>query len=330
MHYFERTKDKLAIVGFATATRDMAPWDNPDYEIWSLNEAPNFPFIKRFDRLFQLHPRWDFSRENCANDHNHFHWLRNVSEPCRLCKGHGTLVVKEEAVKCPANGCNNGIYTPLPNRDTTLCVYMQEEHPDIPHSVKYPLKEAAEVLDLNGYKYFTSSFAYMITLAYMMGFRHVEIYGFEMGASTEYHYQRPNAEYLLGYFKGLGMNIVVPDGSTLRHGLLYGYENMRTGYRQQMDMRIAVLEAQLKVEETNSSVMLGRVVAAKEHGITDTKYETEYQNQIGLVNVIKGALRETKNLISLYDTYFIVGSEAETNAVRKDTDKHVGTVYKAQ
>jgi len=51
-----RLKDKLAIVGFADGHRDLAPFDDPDYEIWGLNRLHVVLPGKRFDRWFELHP----------------------------------------------------------------------------------------------------------------------------------------------------------------------------------------------------------------------------------------------------------------------------------
>ncbi len=47
-------RTKVAIVGF-TPTRDQAPYPNPDFEIWALNDL--FEAIPRVDRLFQIHSR---------------------------------------------------------------------------------------------------------------------------------------------------------------------------------------------------------------------------------------------------------------------------------
>jgi len=60
---FPRTKPKIAIVGFAPS-RVLTPWDDPDYEIMSLNEGYNLPWFKKdADRWLQIHPRWDWSKE---------------------------------------------------------------------------------------------------------------------------------------------------------------------------------------------------------------------------------------------------------------------------
>ena len=47
---------KLALVGMNVRTRANAPFDDPDFEIWTLNESYTGAWMKRYDVLFQLHP----------------------------------------------------------------------------------------------------------------------------------------------------------------------------------------------------------------------------------------------------------------------------------
>lgn len=325
----KRTKDKVALVAFAPTTRDLAPWDDPDYEIWILNEGYNFPWVKRFDRLFQIHPRWDVFRLDNANDPNHGLWLQNKSGPCVNCKGTGKLS------QGACGRCVDGVYTPPANRSSVKSIFMQKQWDDIPNSVEFPLNEVTNLLPLNGQKYFASSFAYMLSLAFLMGFPRVEIYGFEMGTNTEYSYQRPNAEYLMGLYQGKGLDIYLPKESTLRKSLLYGYQNMRTGYRQQLDMRVAVLDLQLKKEQQILDNLTGQVqLAATIENMDPAKRDelsATYGKQMGLVNVVRGAKLETENLTRLYDTYFIDNDDIEfdPSLIREDTKKHVETTYSA-
>lgn len=69
----DKTRNKLAIVGFAEATRMMAPFDNDEYEIWGLNHL--YPFIPRWDRWFELHdPGW--MADNLKIWKEYDEWLR--------------------------------------------------------------------------------------------------------------------------------------------------------------------------------------------------------------------------------------------------------------
>lgn len=322
--HFMRTKDTVALCGFAPSSRELAPWDNPEVEIWCLNEAANFPWTKRIDRLFQIHPRWDITRDNNANDWNHWSWLRNEPARCNLCRGTGTLKTEDKEIPCTANGCKDGTYEPLPGREKIKTIYTMETYLDVPGSVKYPLRQAIKYL---GAKYFTSSFGYMMVLAVMMGFKRIECYGFDMGSGTEYHYQRPNAEYLIGWARGRGVDVYIPEVSVLAKGPLYAYENMRTGYRQQLDMRLAVLNVQLENRKNEQLVAQGRLQMATDAGLESAQDEnSKYNRANAMVNFIKGAITETENLISLYDTYFVVGADGEHKVYRADMD-NVGVQY---
>lgn len=68
-----RKRKAVALVGFAPSTRHLAPYDDPDVEIWTLNEA--HLTIPRFDRLFQMHPRWEW--ECSLRDSAYADWLRS-------------------------------------------------------------------------------------------------------------------------------------------------------------------------------------------------------------------------------------------------------------
>jgi len=98
----ERTgKSTVAIVGFSKDTRHLAPYDDEDTEIWSLNEAGRKPWMKRWDRWFQIHPRDSFARKDNPYDPDHLEWLKSQTKP----------------------------------------IYMHEHYDFIPSSVKYPLTE---------------------------------------------------------------------------------------------------------------------------------------------------------------------------------------------
>ena len=91
---------KLAIVGSGPETRDLAPFDDNDYEIWIFNEAATSPWCKRWDAVFQMHEPELYKGHN-TKDPNHWGWLQ---------QSHGKPI------------------------------YMQEVDPLVPDSVNYPLE----------------------------------------------------------------------------------------------------------------------------------------------------------------------------------------------
>jgi len=99
---------KVALVGFSTATRHQAPFEDESVEIWGCNEGYVLPF-PRIARWFQLHNYQTFSRENNQNDLNHYAWLKSV---------------------------------------TDFPIYMQRVYPNIPMSVQYPIDAIVEYFGL--------------------------------------------------------------------------------------------------------------------------------------------------------------------------------------
>src|SRR3989304_5529841 len=100
-------RTKVAIVGFASSSRDMAPYGDESFEIWSLNHA--YGHVPRWDRWFEIHPRAHFQRDlmrdGLAQDGaRHVGWL-----------------AKEPASARP--------------------IYCQERYDDIPASVRWPRAE---------------------------------------------------------------------------------------------------------------------------------------------------------------------------------------------
>jgi hypothetical protein len=104
-------------------------------------------------------------------------------------------------------------------------IYMLEKYEDIPTSMRFPIEVAVKYR-----KYFTSSIAYMLGMAYHSFVttgkpKRVELYGIHMAAAEEYMDQRPACEYWIGRMEGAGMSVDAgPDGALLISMGLYGYE----------------------------------------------------------------------------------------------------------
>jgi hypothetical protein len=158
----------LAIVGSHPDTRENAPFDDPNYEIWLFNEAPQKPEVyKRWDASLQIHlPEVYSSTENWVNK-DHWEWLQ---------QDHG------------------------PDKK----IYMQEVDPRVPNSVRYPMEG---VRSLVPYKYLRSSPAMFLALAIYLGYKDISLYGSELSSNTEYHYQAINYAFWIGFAHGYGVNL---------------------------------------------------------------------------------------------------------------------------
>lgn len=94
--------------------------------------------------------------------------------------------------------------------DIGLPLYMREQY--FPHVIRYPVEDVIRTI---GRDYFNSSIAYMFALALHKGFGEIGLWGVGMKANTEYQYQRPNMEWLLGLAQGMGVKVYMPEGTPL-------------------------------------------------------------------------------------------------------------------
>ena len=175
----------LAIVGSHPDTRELAPYDDPDYEIWLFNEAAMKPEVyRRWDGLLQIHiPEVYTSTTNWVNK-DHWNWLQQDHGPDKR-------------------------------------IFMQDVDLRVPNSVKYPLEE---ILSLVPFKYLRSSPAMALALAIYLGYQHIELFGSNLSSNTEYHYQATNYTFWIGFALGRGIDLRMECWKEEFDQPIYGYE----------------------------------------------------------------------------------------------------------
>ena len=227
-YVFECKNDTVAVVGFASQSRSYTPWNNPKIDLAGLNEElawgewfgnkdPNMRWWKAPEEnvslWYQLHNHATFSRSENHNDPQHYEWLKQKH--------------------------------PFP-------IFMQEKYPDVPSSVKFPVEDIQkEFRTPDGKIYFTSSISYIMCHLYMLGYKRIEVYGFEMASNTEYAFQRPNASWIAGRLRARGIDIYVPPMSNFLAGKLYAFEDNWVGWNQDMEInRTKIVNEQHKLNAT--------------------------------------------------------------------------------
>lgn len=177
----------LAIVGGHRDTRDQAPYNSGDFDIWTFNEAPQADWCLRWDACFQLHrPTVYTSPQNWSNK-LHWDWLQ---------QDHGDRVI-----------------------------WMQERDARVRNSKRYPLDEIIGSIPGGSMRWFDSSPAYALALAIYQGYEGVELYGMSLASNTEYNYQLRNWNFWVGVALGVGVEVVIKCGKNndFGNGILYGY-----------------------------------------------------------------------------------------------------------
>lgn len=201
---------KLAIVGSHPATREKAPYDDPEYEIWLFNEAPQKPEIyRRWDASFQMH--------------------------------------RPEVYASPNNWVNKGHWDWLQQKHGEKQIWMQEVDPRVPNSVKYPMEG---VLSLVPYHYIRSTPALALALAIYLGYKDISLYGSELTSNTEYHYQATNLAFWIGLAHGLGIDFHLECWQSEFWQPIYGVEGEMQIPKEYFEKRAAELGATWKVAET--------------------------------------------------------------------------------
>jgi hypothetical protein len=123
-------------------------------------------------------------------------------------------------------------------------VVMQKTHNNIPYSVEFPLEKAIKHMET---KYFTNSISYMLAFASLCGYKEIHIYGVNMAHASEYGHQKSSCEYFVGFLRGKGINIIIPEQSDLlRTTHLYGYELFDVEMAKIMRTKIHELKANIK------------------------------------------------------------------------------------
>lgn len=193
------TKKKIAIVGFSDSTRMDAPFDDPEWEIWTLNMHAGLP---RVDRRFEQHDR------------------KTIDDEDRDLSGAFLKMLRDEAIP---------VYMLDVQPDIPTSVRFPIDDFVATFGAFSPKISAG---------YCESSFGYMIGLAIML-FRanrvnpwlpegeEIGIFGVDLTLNEEYAYQRPNAEMFCGLAMGSGITLHVPAASAIfssAGGGLYGYQ----------------------------------------------------------------------------------------------------------
>lgn len=187
----------VAIVGFGP-TRNLAPWDDPTWEKWLCNRLPLQPGIGPWDRHFDPH--------HLAWTESHFAALQGKPE----------LWTEYRDWMAADHGPDKLLYIPDPQ-------------PWMPNSVRLPVEELVAHV---GRSYFTSAIAWQIGMALLLGARQIGLWGIDFKTDTEYGFERPCAEWLLGIAQGRGVEVVLPHGAgILNNGFaepLYGVAENET------------------------------------------------------------------------------------------------------
>lgn len=208
----------VAIVGSHFRHNYLAPFDNPNVDIWTFNAAPIQPWCKRTTASFEIHGPEEYTTP-LIEDSDYWKYLQSTEN---------TVYMAETDPRVPASK-----------------VYPLQ---DIICSLLSNIKRGDESL-----KYFTSSPCYAVALAIYLGYERIEMYGIEMETNSEYIYQKAALALWWGIAGGRGIELYIPPQCNLFSAPLYGYDDDRTVIgREDFEEHSKILEIQ--VFETASAM----------------------------------------------------------------------------
>jgi len=158
--------------------------------------------------------------------------------------------------------------------------------------------------------YLSSTIAYELALAIHEGFAEIHIYGVDLNTESEYAWQKPGVEYLIGVAVGRGIKVVIPDNCALLKAPLYGrgYLSERGEYMsyEQLERRLQALLRERERRQEELAIAKGarmelsfvhdQMVPGLDHEIMDDRRKRMDQNLVAVRDKVKelsGQIDET-------------------------------------
>lgn len=236
----------IALVGY-TSSRMEAPFDDPAWELYGMNNLHMFMDPGKFTRWYNLH-----TPKEIEVDKEHLDWLRSWTK-------YPIFIMD------PMEGMTEPDGSPIP----TLA-----ERTGWPAAVAFPRKNIEAMFG----SYFTNTVSWQIAHVlyeaitneqYMLN--RLGLFGIDMAVGTEYADQRPSVEYFLGLAKGMGVDVTLPlTSDLLKCAYVYGASD-DNGFAAKIGVRLEELTAR-KVEIEGQVQQLQHAHAATCGAIDSLRY----------------------------------------------------------
>jgi hypothetical protein len=232
---FDGVVDKVAIVGFSPSTRNLAPFNDPSFEMWGMNSL--FQFLPGpWHRWIELHG------QKHLNEIHKESWpkIQNFFKTCNI-----PIYMQDHYEEYPTS-----VKYPLEEINAMF------QWDDVKPGLDY---------------YYESTVAYLIALALYentireVPFKEIHLYGIDMVHETEWGFQRPNTEFFIGWAMGKGVKFHMPKDCALMSPLwLYAYEEKPFDVGEAMSEGIGKREKELdailaKKEEEHMNALCQKV-----------------------------------------------------------------------
>jgi len=227
---------KIALIGKAPSSALLAPYDDPDWEVWTLSTLASAKEVPRWDRHFELHDLRIITNETHGN---YRAWMAEQTRPIFL-------------RDAPPPEFKSGVQYPLGD------VLRRFERLA---GVRYLTNTVSMMLALALYEHSCEG----------CGIARIGLWGIDMAQhglekggnngpfSSEYAKQRPSVEYWIGIAEGLGIKVTVPEQSDLlKTACIYGYQHTESFLKfhaRQNELHQRIAHAQQREEAAHNEAV---------------------------------------------------------------------------
>ena len=199
----ERRK-KIAVCGFASASRHRMPVTDPGWEIWSLNQLNRH--IPRADRHFDIHYKWEEGN------------VPGTDHPRVLAQFPGPVYMVD-----PPESIPTGVRFPIEKMIAKFGDYYTST---VACMLALAINEIDELVEERvGTDALTPTALRGLYNEYCIG-----IFGIDLVVGTEYFYQKACVEYYIGQACGRGLTVYLPPETALcKQTHRYGWQEEQAG-----------------------------------------------------------------------------------------------------
>ena len=186
-------RNRIAVVGFASNTRDEAPFKDTSWEIWGLNNLHTF--VPRWDRWFEMHDPKQIEQLYGAE---YVKFLKEATNPVYMQKHEDDVPASVE----------------FPRLDLEKRVVGRQFWPS---SISFMLALAVDELSIPD----------PLDPKRWRAIEGAELFiaGIDLLGDDEYTFQREGCGHLIGIAEGRGIKVTIPEkASLLKAAYMYGYE----------------------------------------------------------------------------------------------------------
>lgn len=259
---------KIAICGFAASSRAAAPWDDPEYEIWGLNQL--YRHIPRATRWFDIHANW---REDNVEGTDHPGWLARCGIPVYMTQREPSVPtsVRYPLERVIERVSGTDYFTSTVAFMLGLAILEIDEQVD----------KALQLDDSLGFSRDVRKMRRWIADRYTE--REIAIFGIDLIVGDEYLRQKQCVEFLLGLAQARGITVRIPPSSALlKQWWRYGYETEP----QQHPIKLSELAKRQAALQNERAQLIARLQT-----VDGAIQENGYWNQVADLRIKGGTVK---------------------------------------